>query len=276
MHYHMERSSLSQLLNQLQIELQCARLISCTDGWRCLDYKRDIYKLYYIQSGQGWIKIGDQEYWPIAGDLVLLPAQVVQSYSHIGKDFYTKYFCHFQANVGSVPLFNLLSVPYVLPIGKNDFVEDRFKDLITLNHASTYSEMLRCQSALLDLLAFYIEKAYEQGGPRIQVNKKKEHLSQLYVFIDKHLHKSLSVQDLASHLHLHPNYLMRMFKEETGESLISFINKQRISRARSLLMTTRLPISTIAKQVGFNNSHYFSKLFRQYTRLTPREYRGSI
>jgi len=60
-----------------------------------------------------------------------------------------------------------------------------------------------------------------------------------------------------------------------GLSTINYINKKRMEKAKKLLSTMDTTISDIARQTGFYNISYFSKMFKKYTGLTPSEYRNS-
>jgi len=83
----------------------------------------------------------------------------------------------------------------------------------------------------------------------------------------------LSVNEIASFVHLSDSYLCTLFKNETKKKLVSFITETRINNARILLRETDLPINTIASMCGYTTSQYFSSAFSKYTKMTPKEYR---
>ena len=59
-----------------------------------------------------------------------------------------------------------------------------------------------------------------------------------------------------------PSYLSKQFREETGQSLREYINSKRIDAAKQLMSTTKLNLTDIALQVGFENIPYFSTVFK--------------
>jgi AraC-like DNA-binding protein len=69
------------------------------------------------------------------------------------------------------------------------------------------------------------------------------------------------------------SYFTRAFKEETGQSPISFLLKTRIERAKELLSNTGNKISDIALSVGFSNQQRFNEMFKKYSGMTPLQYR---
>lgn len=92
-------------------------------------------------------------------------------------------------------------------------------------------------------------------------------------YIHGHLSEDLSREQLAGLVHLTPDYLSHLFKKKTGLSLTNYIIHERIEAAKLMLLKTDHSISEIAKDCGFQNISYFSKQFRTFTGMTPREYR---
>ena len=66
------------------------------------------------------------------------------------------------------------------------------------------------------------------------------------------------------------------FKNDTGFTLIDYLNKYRIKKAMELLEHGENKIYEISENVGFSSSQYFSKVFKKYTGYTPIEYRKKI
>tara|TARA_B110000211_G_C13982393_1_gene510050 strand:- start:113 stop:970 length:858 start_codon:yes stop_codon:yes gene_type:complete len=82
-----------------------------------------------------------------------------------------------------------------------------------------------------------------------------------------------TIQYLSDHCNLSPNYLSDLLSKETGRSALDQINDAIIEKSKSILLTTDNSISGVAYSLGFNYPHYFSRLFKQKTGITPNEYR---
>nr|WP_283246413.1 helix-turn-helix transcriptional regulator [Paenibacillus sp. Marseille-Q4541] len=67
--------------------------------------------------------------------------------------------------------------------------------------------------------------------------------------------------------------LSRLFKQETGQSIIDYINFQRIKAAVQLLENHNLSITDIAQMVGYNDVNYFIKVFKKMNGITPKQFR---
>lgn len=91
------------------------------------------------------------------------------------------------------------------------------------------------------------------------------------------LKEELTRESLASEVFMNPDYLSKLFKKNTGSSLMDYVTKVRIERAKELLERTVLTISEIAIETGYSNTAYFTKMFKKYTNgVTPREYRKGL
>lgn len=84
---------------------------------------------------------------------------------------------------------------------------------------------------------------------------------------------TLSLQDVADHVGLSASYFSSIFSHEVGETLVEYITKLRIERAKELLRTTDMYLYEIAEAVGYNDPHYFSTAFKRVTGHSPSHYR---
>lgn len=78
---------------------------------------------------------------------------------------------------------------------------------------------------------------------------------------------------LADKVNLSPNYLGDLLKKETGKNTKDHINDYVVEKAKNILLNTENNVSEIAYDLGFNYPHYFSRLFKQKTGVTPAKYR---
>ena len=92
-------------------------------------------------------------------------------------------------------------------------------------------------------------------------------------YIDVHLEKELSVEDLASHLGISPSYFARSFRSSVGLAPHAYVMRRRLLRAQELLASTDLPLIDIALATGFADQSHFSRRFHQMTGVPPRTYR---
>lgn len=93
-------------------------------------------------------------------------------------------------------------------------------------------------------------------------------------YINSNYGSNMGISDIAAYIGISNSYLVRLFKEETNETLVDYITEVRISAAKNKLLDKTLRISEVAKKTGFNSSQYFSNVFVKKTGLTPGQYRS--
>ena len=128
-----------------------------------------------------------------------------------------------------------------------------------------------CGSLLLLELSWAYQNAsnFHCGSPQRQVFEISE-------WIRLHIHEPQTVSRIAMEFNYHPNYLSTLFKRVTGDTLLHYINRQKVSYSEELLLNTVLPIKQIALSSGFEDEKHFMKLFKQYKGVTPSQYRNSF
>lgn len=104
-------------------------------------------------------------------------------------------------------------------------------------------------------------------------SKNNELVKKAISYIYKHFNTPLTLEETAASVHLHPSYFSSLFKQSTGSSFKEYLNMVRIEESKRLLTNTDFSIINIAIAVGFDDQSYFSKVFKKYTGLTPRQFR---
>lgn len=98
-------------------------------------------------------------------------------------------------------------------------------------------------------------------------------IKQVHELVGSHSGHDLSVKTIADHVFLHPVYLSKIYKAETGEGLGDYIIRMRMERALYLLKHTNKKIYEITTELGYQNPQYFSKMFKKHYNMTPNEFR---
>ncbi|MDF2870591.1 MAG: AraC family transcriptional regulator [Anaerocolumna sp.] len=122
-----------------------------------------------------------------------------------------------------------------------------------------------CLAQLLVELGRQRSKKYRSDGGSKYVSRTLSYLNSNY-------EKDIKIEDIAVKIGVSAAYLQRLFKEQTGKTLVDKINELRIEKAKVLLETSSLPVTDIAISVGFNNRQHFTYTFRKLTGCSPSVY----
>ena len=92
-------------------------------------------------------------------------------------------------------------------------------------------------------------------------------------YIHAHATENLTMNDICTAVHFSKYYLCHIYKEQTGVTVMQYLAERRVHHAKQMLSDSRFSISEIAFRSGFNGFSQFSRLFKRYTGLSPRQYR---
>lgn len=126
----------------------------------------------------------------------------------------------------------------------------------------------KLRSWSLDML----NKLYDISSEQ-ETTSKSHIIKQVQEMVTADSGHDLSVKTIADRVFLHPVYLSKIYKSETGEGLGDYIIRKRMERALYLLKHTNKKIYEITAELGYQNPQYFSKMFRKHYGMTPNEYR---
>lgn len=99
-------------------------------------------------------------------------------------------------------------------------------------------------------------------------------ISRALEYVHQHYWEELSLKQIADLAGLSENYFSSLFKQEIGESLITYINQVRIQYAKEMLRSETMKVYEIAEKVGYRNTTYFSTMFKKVTGMSVSEFKS--
>ena len=159
-----------------------------------------------------------------------------------------------------------LATRYAIQGGLNESKAYEFSDRVikTIDKLTDKNEIFMC-------LGVEIIKLTED----VKRNKKQPefspHIRNCMKYINENLSQKISVSSVANHCGISADYLSQIFKKEIGENLSTYILRQKLEKAKNLLLSG-VSSKEICIEVGFSSQAYFVTVFKRFYNMTPSEY----
>lgn len=153
---------------------------------------------------------------------------------------------------------------------KLDSVFDKESMLLeTLLKFETISDVKSWLNDVFDTIIAYMESSHNHQYGRI--------IEEAMKYIRNHYGRKITVKDIADELRYSTNYLNNVFKQKTGETILEYITKIRVDEAKRLMEEDpNIKMYELAEAVGYQHESYFRNIFKQYTGITPKEYKDKL
>lgn len=237
------------------------------------------FEIYYIASGERKILCDKVVFELRTGDALLLrPNELhkstgTQSQEKYGVEFSKNYLNYYFTENMQEHLLHCFS--YGL-IHLNETERIRFEQTY-LNMHNEYVHGKCCALRLVELLTIL-----DDAGERSKIEHREtsrighnicERSSLILSYLEENYRNIKSIDDIANGVHLNKNYLCRLFKRETGMTIMDYLQHYRIQHACEMIASTSNKISDVAVCCGFENTSHFIKLFKSLIGCTPGAFR---
>ena len=224
------------------------------------------YLFFCVNSGSGELEyqgkkhklIDCQQPYSHSTDIDLWSLSWIHFSGVTMQDIYRKY-----QERGGCPVFH--------PENITAFTE-LHKSLFTLASSDDYIRDMRINSGLNELLVLLMKESWHPAE-RSDAILKKQNLDPIRDYLDTHYTEKVSLDVLADQFFISKFYLTRVFKEQYGVSINTYIQNLRITKAKQMLRFTDKKLEDIGYQCGLGAPHYFSRIFKQVEGITPSEFR---
>jgi two-component system response regulator YesN len=150
----------------------------------------------------------------------------------------------------------------------NEIIDEGYVFCNSINNYSNFSEL---KVFLFDYSIKTIQKIEQNrkgSTSSIVLNAKK--------YIDNNYNKKLTLNKIADMFNINPAYFCSKFKEITGRNYHEYITSIRVEKAKKMLTENDMTVTKIAKLVGYDDSRYFSKIFKKCTGFQPSKFKQSL
>jgi AraC-like DNA-binding protein len=232
--------------------------------------------LIYCTGGLGWIEIDHQRFDVRPGHLILIPAGAPHCYGADLNDPWAVFWIHF-AGPQAAALAETLGVSRDNPLlFVPDFalMQQTFQDLYaTLNYHYSDAGLLAMTGELIRLAG---RIKLHQGHPEHQRQAVNERVLETMHFMQDHLDMSLTLETLAARAGQSVPHYCKLFKQRTSQSPMAYFIQLKVMKACTLLSQTGQSVRDIARELGYDDPYYFSRLFKKVQGCSPSAYRVSV
>lgn len=227
----------------------------------------NFFEFNYVMDGQLYTTINDKEFFVDTGCAFLVPPRCKHSHRNFENLEYTDFYIAFTINP-------------IVPENSESF-EDIFSSLFipfsgTFN--PKFESMVFSDDMYVNQLSFISWLMSVTGQMSIISNTKcpsvPKYISDRVIhYLNEHYKKKLDVYELAESMNMSYGYLSRLFRAETGTTIVAELKSIRMEHAKRLLLTTDLNVCEIAYMCGYDNEQYFQRVFNGYVHMSPLKFR---
>lgn len=237
-------------------------------------FEHEDHLLMFCARGQGVLEAFDQRSVVEPGGLILLPRGVAHRYFADANDPWTLYWVHFAGELSDQFLHQLAFPPQTayLKLGIHPKIISDFNSLLDVRQTGyQLPALLHAANQLRQLmsyLALLTPRTLRQGEHPLDLDK-------IHGLMQERLHDDLNLDTLAAAVGLSKFHFSKKYKTLTGHSPIQHFIHLKMEQACYLLDISDQAVGLISQQLGYEDPHYFSRLFKKVMGVNPSEYRES-
>lgn len=236
--------------------------------WRKRDAPMPNYDLFYVWNGEGTVWLNRKPYHVSKGHCFLFRPGDETLATHNPQDPLVITYIHFDISVE----------PQLIP-KRHRVLENpiHFESLLTryvrLFLIQTFGAEIEGKLILKQLMIHLLREEQEKEGIRDTSQSLMETIQEIANYIQQHPAKQHTIESLAARANLSERYFSQKFKQIIGHTVKSYIIYSRIKRAEHLLHNSGMTVTETAYALGYNDLHFFSRQFKQYTGKNPSDLR---
>ena len=219
-----------------------------------------------------------------AGELMIIPAGLRHGF-RMDADSERELLLYEPNGVFSLKEFSafrqMMAQPIYLPLTHPcvEKVREIFFQIISIHRSGALMRNMRNYALLLEVYATLGEHYLSTAATPAEINTLQRQLSgedafnRALDYLNKNYMDDVTLDSLAAYAGFSRYTLSRMFRQHTGYTFTQCLSKRRVDMAMELLASTRIPVTQVALQCGFNSIATFNRVFREVRGCTPTQYR---
>ena len=241
------------------------------EHWGSKNMSVDEFSLCYVISGEIGIDFLGETLTVKTGEMIFVPSKICHGFHLATKDKTEKYWMTFHIKDGGLNPFRSIKTPIKTAVKDREFVSLCYDKILSLSNSSDSYNKLKLTRLCLDLIDDFMQSCNIHS-----TDSDSDKIAEAISYMASSVKNDINLQDLSERAGYATNYFIRKFKNMTGYSPMQYLQKIRIERARNLLETTSMPISSVMRESGFSDASHFSRAFYSAVGYSPRVYRETF
>lgn len=234
------------------------------------------YQMYYILKGEATFVINEEVFKVGIGSCFIIPELAKHKMLPLNEDGLFCYEIKFNINDNFLKE-HLLTTPK--PINDSVIINNLLTYIVG-NRTSRNEQNIKDIEYILTtlVLSFFIRNIYyeDKDSTRILTNGYNDITRTVLLYIEKNFSYNFSLQILGNRINYNKNYLCYIFKKDTGISIVNYLNFIRIRQSIIFFAFYSQDVQTTSLSVGFSNLSHFSRTFRSFVGISPRNFRRAF
>lgn len=246
----------------------------CDPAYDIDGYLPPHHVIQFVIRGHGCMRVGGRTYELGRGDGMFFAKHIPMHYSASESDPWYYVWLHF-SGIKLEKYLHELHLSKRSPIFHVDDVDFCERQIMSFYNMATQCNDLMCVDAygLSVCYSLFSEILRSNRGTALSAEEDAQpqaaYVERAIRYINDRLSQDVRVTEIASAVSLNPNYLCSLFRAETGLSIQEYIIRLRLQNARSLLVSTEISVTDVARMVGYKNPASFCKAFKKVYHTTP-------
>lgn len=232
------------------------------------------HELYYLAEGSATYFIGDEIYSIQAGEFVFIPRGIPHMTEYERNGYNERVLLSFPNTVFSentVSLVEKLAQIRVVRVPEKDkMMLEELLDKIETENGRKERDNILIGLYIQELMALLCRHQCER---KVNIQVSDRIVYDVSEYINTHYEQEITLESLSRQFAFSEEYLSRKFKAVSGIGINQYLTYVRISNGERLLRESKLSMTQVAQRCGYNNSNYFSTVFKKMKGVTPLMYR---
>ncbi len=253
----------------------------------------NFWEIMYIDRGNAYVLCDGNDYLLTQGDMIFLPPDLFHSIRADDLHPSNVFIISFVANSELLPLlgeqvFKISNkmrglihsiiqegeLAFELPMPNRYCLQEKVNSL----PGSQQLVKMRLEELIIQL---FRKKVTHCGASQLQSSVTRSRFDNniaaaIMDLLRKHTYGNLTIEEITQQLGYGKTYISTVFKKVYGVSIMTCYTELKIKEAKYLIRDHRMSIAEISEKLGFSSPQYFSKRFRQFVHMSPKQYESSI